>query len=87
MITFFFLRIFLNYRIKIINKFYTFYRYHEFQRTKLDTMQDEILKENFFYLNFSKKNYLINKSNYFLFIRKYIKFLIKKFLFKITVFF
>jgi glycosyltransferase involved in cell wall biosynthesis len=78
---FFFLRIFLNYRIKIINKFYTFYRYHEFQRTKLYTMQDKILKENFFYLNFSKKNYLINKNNYFLFIKNYFKCLIKKFLF------
>ena len=84
---FFFLRIFLNYKIKIINKFYTFYRYHKFQRTKLDIMQDVILRENFFYLNFSKKNFLINNSNYFLFIRNYIKYSVKKFLLNYLNFF
>jgi glycosyltransferase involved in cell wall biosynthesis len=66
----FFLKIFREYKFYIINKFYTYYRVHNNQRTKLKKNQKIIFKENIYHLNWSKKNKLINNYNIFLYYRR-----------------
>jgi len=74
----FFLKIFKEYKFFVLNKFYTYYRAHNNQRTKLKKTQKIIFKENIYHLNWSKKNILINKNNiiyyYWRYIINYFKF-------------
>ena len=74
----FFLKIFRKYKFYILSKFYTYYRVHNNQRTKLNKNKKIIFKENIYQLNWSKKNKLINNHNIFLYywrsIINYLKF-------------
>ena len=63
----FFLKIFRKYKFSILSKFYTYYRVHNNQRTKLNKNKKIIFKENIYHLNWSKKNKLINNHNIFLY--------------------
>jgi cellulose synthase/poly-beta-1,6-N-acetylglucosamine synthase-like glycosyltransferase len=66
----FYLKIFIISKIKIIKKFYTFYRVHKKQRTQV-LNKKIILKENFNILLWSMKKGLININNVGLFLRKF----------------
>ena len=68
----FFLKIFKEYKFFVLNKFYTYYRVHNNQRTKLKKNQKIIFKENIYHLNWSKKNILINKNNIIFYYWRYI---------------
>jgi glycosyltransferase involved in cell wall biosynthesis len=74
----FFLKIFKEYKFFIINKYYTYYRIHNNQRTKSKKIKKNIFKENIYHLNWSKKNKLINRRNiiyyYWRYIVNYFKF-------------
>lgn len=67
----FFLKIFAVSKIKLINKFYTFYRIHENQRTN-KLKEKIILKENISHLFWSMNNGLININNLDLFLKRFI---------------
>ncbi len=69
----FYLKLFSQYKIKIIDKFYTDYRIHNEQRTKSSTIKKIIFKENLANLKWAKKNNLINKYNVMLFYKNYCK--------------
>lgn len=69
----FYLKVFLNYRIKIINKFYTYYRFHVNQRTQDKKLKSVIYKENLMNLQWAKKYNLINNYNIFLYYKNYLK--------------
>ena len=62
----------------MINKFYTFYRVHENQRTNF-IKKKIILKENFNMLVWSMKNRLISFNNIALFSKKFLIIIIKYF--------
>jgi glycosyltransferase involved in cell wall biosynthesis len=74
----FYLKIFKISKIKLINKFYTFSRIHENQRTKTVKKQI-IIKENLNTLLWVARNKLINLNNIILFINRVIINLIKIF--------
>ena len=67
----FFLKIFAVSKIKLINKFYTFYRIHESQRTN-KLKKRIILQENISHLFWSVNNGLININNLVLFLKRFI---------------
>ena len=69
----FYLRVFIKYKIKIIDKFYTDYRIHSEQRTKSSKLKKFIFQENLANLEWSKKNNLINKYNIILYYKNYFK--------------
>lgn len=75
---YFYLNIFKISKIKMINKFYTFYRVHENQRTNF-IKKKIILKENFNMLVWSMKNQLISFNNIALFSKKFLIIIIKYF--------
>jgi glycosyltransferase involved in cell wall biosynthesis len=70
---FFLLKIFLRYKIKIINKYLVFYRLHLNQRSKASTLKLSIIQENIKLLMWSKKNLLINKYNFLFFYKELFK--------------
>ena len=74
----FYLKIFTISKIKIINKFYTFYRVHKNQRTQM-LKKKIILKENFHMMLWSMKKRLINLNNAGLFLRRFLICVIKYF--------
>ena len=75
----FYLKIFAISKIKIINKFYTFYRVHKNQRTQ--TIKKKIIiKESLRMMLWSIKNKLIHVNNLSLFLRKILIYFIKFFL-------
>ena len=76
----FYLKLFSKYKIKIINKFYTDYRIHNYQRTKSPKIKKLIINENLANLKWAKKNNLINKYNIVLYYKNYLKNLLKLFL-------
>jgi|688.fasta_scaffold245997_2 glycosyltransferase involved in cell wall biosynthesis len=79
----FYLKIFKISKVKIINKFYTFYRVHKNQRTQ--TLKKNIIfKENLLILLWSMKNLLINFNNAALFFKRFFINFIKYF-FAITI--
>ena len=61
----FYLKVFKKYKFGLLKNFYTKYRVYKFQRTQNTNLKKTIAKENIYFLNWSKKNYLINKSNIF----------------------
>ena len=67
---FFLLKIFLRYKIKIINKYLVYYRLHLNQRSKASTLKLSIIQENIKLLMWSKKNLLINKYNFLFFYKE-----------------
>lgn len=69
----FYLKIFVIYKIKIIKRFYTYYRFHLNQRTHDKKLRSIIYKENLMNLDWAKRNGLINKSNMFLYYKNYFK--------------
>jgi glycosyltransferase involved in cell wall biosynthesis len=69
----FYLKIFVNYKIIIIKKFYTYYRLHLNQRTQDKKLKSIIYKENLMNLDWAKRNNLINSSNIFLYYKNYLK--------------
>lgn len=73
----FYLKIFKKYKVKVIKKFYTLYRTHSKQRTKSIELKKIIYRERIMYLKWSKNNFLINRSNFFLFYKTYLKNFIK----------
>lgn len=78
----FFLKIYKYSSIKLIDKFYTFYRIHNASRT--NTLKKKIIiLENIEHLKWSRRNDLINKSNIFFYYKRllinYIKLLLIKF--------
>jgi len=79
----FYLKIFKISKVKIINKFYTFYRVHKNQRTQI-LNKNIIFKENLLILFWSMKNLLINLNNAGLFLKRFFINLIKYF-FAITI--
>ena len=78
----FYLKIFKVSKIKIINKFYTFYRVHKNQRTNI-LKKKIILKENFNMLLWSMKHQLIGVNNIAFFSKKLLIIIIKYFFAKI----
>ena len=79
----FYLKIFSLSSIKIINKYYIYYRIHPNSRT--NTLKKiDIIKEELNHLNFSKKKNLINKSNFFLYYKNLFRCYLKLFLLKFT---
>jgi glycosyltransferase involved in cell wall biosynthesis len=68
----FFLQIFKKYKFFIIKNFYTYYRIHDNQRSKSKKLKKIIFKENIYFLNWSKKNKLINKYNILYYYWRYI---------------
>lgn len=79
---FFLLKIFLRYKIKIINKYLVFYRLHLNQRSKATTLKLSIIQENIKLLKWSKKNLLINKYNFLFFYKELFKKYLKLFYFR-----
>jgi glycosyltransferase involved in cell wall biosynthesis len=77
---FFLLRIFLRYKIKIINKYLVFWREHLDQRSKASNLKVSIIQENIKLLKWSKKNGLITFSNILLYYENFFKNLIKYFI-------
>lgn len=75
----FYLKIFKIGKIKMLNKFYTFYRVHKNQRTNI-LKKKNILKENFKMLLWSMKHQLIGVNNIVLFSKKFLIIIIKYFL-------
>ena len=75
---YFYLNIFKISKIKMINKFYTFYRVHENQRTNI-LKKKIILKENFNMLVWSMKHQLIGFNNIALFSKNFLIIIIKYF--------
>jgi len=73
----FYLKIFKKYKVKVIKNFYTLYRSHSKQRTKSKELKRIIYSENIIHLKWAKKNFLINRSNIFLFYTTYLKNFIK----------
>jgi glycosyltransferase involved in cell wall biosynthesis len=73
----FYLEIFKKYKIKIIKNFYTSYRIHSRQRTKSKELKKIICRESIIHLKWSKNNFLINRFNFFLFYKMYLKNFIK----------
>ena len=73
----FYLKIFKKYKVKVIKNFYTLYRTHSKQRTKSKELKRIIYSENIIHLKWAKKNFLINRSNIFLFYTTYLKNFIK----------
>ena len=71
MIIIFFLKVFIKYRIKIINKFYTSYRIHNNQMSQSRKLKRIIYNENLKHLKWSKNHGLINKKNIILYIKIY----------------
>lgn len=69
----FYLKLFRQYKIKIIDKFYTDYRIHNEQRTKSSKIKKIIFQENLANLKWAKKNNLINKYNKILYYKNYFK--------------
>ena len=69
----FYLKIFANYKIRIVKNFYTYYRFHLNQRTHEKKLKSIIYKENLMNLDWVKKNSLINTSNLFLYYKNYLK--------------
>jgi glycosyltransferase involved in cell wall biosynthesis len=69
----FYLKIFVHYKIRIIEKFYTYYRFHLNQRTHDKKLKSIIYKENLMNLDWAKRNSLINSSNIFLYYKNYLK--------------
>jgi glycosyltransferase involved in cell wall biosynthesis len=69
----FYLKIFINYEIRIIKNFYTYYRSHLNQRTHDKKLKSIIYKENLMNLDWAKRNNLINNSNIFLYYKNYLK--------------
>lgn len=67
----FFLKIFIKYKIRILNKFYTSSRVHANQISRLKEMQKIIYKENLKHLKWSKNHSLININNIFLYYKNY----------------
>ena len=63
---YFFLKIFSVSKIKLLNKFYTFYRVHTNSRTNTFNKKD-LIKENLKCLKWSKKKGFVNRSNIFLY--------------------
>lgn len=59
----FYLKIFKKYKFGFLKNFYTKYRVHKLQRTQNIDLKRAIIKENIYFLNWSRKNSLINKSN------------------------
>jgi glycosyltransferase involved in cell wall biosynthesis len=78
----FYLKIFTISKIKIINKFYTFYRIHKNQRTNI-IKKKYILKERLHMLMWSMKSKLINVNNVALFLKIFSKTCIKYLICKI----
>ena len=68
----FYLKIFKKYKFGLIKKVYTKYRVHRFQRTQNIDLKKTIIKENLYHLRWSKKNYLIDKSNIFFYYKNLI---------------
>ena len=68
----FFLRIFLKYEIKILNKFYASHRIHKDQISNSSSTKKLIYNENLKYLKWSKRNSLINRHNIFLYYKNYL---------------
>ena len=68
----FYLKIFKVSKIKFINKFYTFYRIHPYQRTSI-VKKNVIYKENLYNLRWSASNGLINRRNILVFFTSYFK--------------
>ena len=73
----FYLKIFVKYKIKILKKFYTFYRIHNNQRTQSTTLKKIIIKENLMHLRWAMNNNLINSKNIFIYYKTYFKNLFK----------
>jgi glycosyltransferase involved in cell wall biosynthesis len=66
----FYLKIFKVSNVKLINKFYTYYRVHKEQRTN-NLKAKTILKEQLSHLLWSLNNRLINNNNIILFLGKF----------------
>jgi GT2 family glycosyltransferase len=67
----FYLKIFKFSKIRLINKFYTFYRIHDKQRTN-SFKKKIIIQENIDHLIWSVRNGLININNLFFFLKRVI---------------
>jgi glycosyltransferase involved in cell wall biosynthesis len=67
----FFLKVFIKYRIKIINKFYTSYRIHNNQMSQSRKLKRIIYNENLKHLKWSRNQGLITKKNIILYIKIY----------------
>ena len=80
----FYLKIFSLTSIKLINKYYTFYRVHKESRTHL-LKEKNIIFESLQHLRWSKKKGLINKDNIILYYKNLLKNYLKLFLIKINV--
>jgi glycosyltransferase involved in cell wall biosynthesis len=83
---YFILNVFLKHKIKIINKYLVFYRVHSNQRSKLSTLRLSIIEQDIKHLNWSKKNFLINRSNILLFYKELFKKYLKLFYFRVQNF-
>jgi glycosyltransferase involved in cell wall biosynthesis len=68
----FYLKIFKKYKFGFLKKFYTKYRVHKLQRTQNIDLKRAIIKENIYFLNWSRNNSLINKSNILFYYRNLI---------------
>jgi len=75
---YFYLKIFMVSQIKLINKFYTYYRIHKNQRTK-NLKKKIIIQEQILHLIWSLNNGLINRGNIILFFRRFIFLSVKLF--------
>ena len=80
----FYLKIFSLTSIKLINKYYTFYRVHKENRTHL-LKEKNIIFESLQHLKWSKKKGLINKDNIMLYYKNLLKNYFKLFLIQINV--
>jgi glycosyltransferase involved in cell wall biosynthesis len=69
----FFLRVFVKYKIKVIKKFYVFYRVHDNQMSQSKKLIKIICKENLKNLEWSKNHNLINRNNIFFYYKAYVK--------------
>ena len=69
----FYLKLFSQYIITIIYRFYTDYRIHNEQRTKSSKVKKLIFKENLANLKWVKKKNFINKYNIILYYKNYFK--------------
>jgi glycosyltransferase involved in cell wall biosynthesis len=68
----FFLKVFIKYKIKIINKFYTSYRVHNNQMSQSRKLKRIIYNENLKHLKWAKNHGLINKKNIILYFKNYL---------------
>lgn len=80
----FYLKIFCLTSIKLINKYFTFYRVHKENRTHL-LKEKNIIFEYLQHLRWSKKKGLINKDNIMLYYKNLLKNYLKLFLIQINV--